>query len=55
MCTILQENGFKVKPSKCKWCRKEVKFLGHKITPIGVNPLPKKIDAILKMQPTQAL
>lgn len=33
-------------PSKCKFCRKEVKFLDHKISNEGIGALESKVVAI---------
>ena len=42
----LKEAGLKVKPSKCKFLRLEVLFLGHIVSQLGIRPNPKLIENV---------
>ncbi|KAI4898561.1 hypothetical protein NFI96_021587, partial [Prochilodus magdalenae] len=44
----LEKAGLTLKPGKCQFCRKELKFLGYKVLPDGILPDSDKIDAVLK-------
>ena len=47
MLRRLEENDLFVKPEKCKWKVREVKFLGVVIGPKGVEMQKEKVEGVL--------
>ena len=43
--TKLQQAGLKLKPSKCSFAQQQVEYLGHTLTPDGVSPNEKNMQA----------
>ena len=42
----LKEVNLKLQPAKCRFARKEVKYLGHILTPDGLKPNPALVSAV---------
>ena len=48
---ILQQNGLTINLKKCQFARKEINFLGFKVSGSGITPLPRKLEAIADYPP----
>ena len=46
-----REHGLKLKPSKCHFLRKEITFLGHKVSEEGMKPGDDGLRGIAEMAP----
>ena len=49
LCLVLErrrEVNLKLKPTKCRFARKEVEYLGHVLTPDGLKPNPALVSAV---------
>ena len=46
-----REHGLKLKPSKCHFLRKEITFLGHKVSEEGMKPREEGLRSIAEMAP----
>ena len=42
----LKQAGLKLKPSKCRWFQKSVKYLGHIVSKKGIECDPEKVEAV---------
>ena len=42
----LKKANLKLKPAKCHFIRQSLNYLGHKITPSGLEPNPQQIEAV---------
>ena len=47
----LDKAGFRANVRKCSFAAAKVEYLGYDISRNGIHPQPKKVEAILKMQP----
>ena len=47
----LQDKGLKVNAKKCSWVQDQLEYLGYIITRDGIQPILKKVEAILKLKP----
>ena len=47
----LHENGMAISLHKCEWNKPSVSYLGYIISEKGLLPMPKKVDAIMKLAP----
>ena len=49
--TRLEKAGFRANVRKCFFARTEIEYLGYWLTRNGIQPQPKKVEAILRLQP----
>jgi hypothetical protein len=47
----LREHRFYAKLSKCDFCLKEIKFLGHTISQAGITVDPDKVQEVMNWKP----
>ena len=52
---IFRENGMKLNPNKCAFRIKAGKFLGFMVSEKEIEANPKKVQAILDMQPPKSI
>ena len=46
VCNRLRNAGLKLNPKKCKFVCEEVEYLGHLVTPSGLKPNDRNLDAV---------
>jgi hypothetical protein len=46
---ILSDNGLRVNAEKSTFCASEIQYLGYWISRSGIQPIPKKVEAITNM------
>jgi RNase H-like domain found in reverse transcriptase/Reverse transcriptase (RNA-dependent DNA polymerase)/Integrase zinc binding domain len=49
--TRLEQAGFRANVRKCYFAQKELEYLGYWLSRQGVQPQPKKVEAIMRLQP----
>ena len=47
----LYKTGMKVNLTKTEFFKQELEYLGYLLTPLGIKPLPKKVEAITRILP----
>ena len=52
--TFLRKAGLKAAPDKTIFFLKKVKFLGHVISPDGIQPIAKRVDALRNLKSPQS-
>ena len=52
--TLLRKAGLKAAPDKTFFFLKKVKFLGHVISPDGIQPIAKRVDALWNLKSPQS-
>ena len=52
--TLLRKAGLKIDPDKTFFFLKKVKFLGHVISPDGIQPIAKRVDALRNLKSPQS-
>lgn len=43
----LEQAGIKLKPKKCHFLQRQIKFLGHEVLEEGIRPDPSKIESVV--------
>jgi hypothetical protein len=46
---LLSDKGLRVNAEKSTFCAEEIKYLGYWISKSGIQPIPKKVEAIKNM------
>ena len=52
--TLLRKTGLRAAPEKTSFFLKKVKFLGHVISPDGIQPIAKRVDALRNLKSPQS-